>query len=33
VTVEFWQGGPNRFHDRLQYRLTERGWITERLGP
>ena len=33
VTVEFWQGGPNRLHDRLQYRLTESGWVTERLGP
>jgi pyridoxamine 5'-phosphate oxidase len=33
VTVEFWQGGPNRLHDRLQYRLTESGWIIERLGP
>ncbi len=33
VTVEFWQGGPNRLHDRLQYRLTDEGWITERLGP
>jgi pyridoxamine 5'-phosphate oxidase len=33
LTVEFWQGGPNRLHDRLQFRLTDEGWTTERLGP
>lgn len=33
-TVEFWQGRPDRLHDRLQYRLTDDGiWITERLAP
>ena len=32
-TVEFWQGRPNRLHDRLRYRLTPRGWRVERLSP
>jgi pyridoxamine 5'-phosphate oxidase len=32
--VEFWQGRPNRLHDRLQYRLRpDGGWIIERLAP
>lgn len=32
--VEFWQGRPNRLHDRLQYRLRADGsWIIERLAP
>jgi len=32
--VEFWQGRPNRLHDRLQYRLDAGGnWILERLAP
>lgn len=32
--VEFWQGRPNRLHDRLQYRLrVDGGWIIERLAP
>jgi pyridoxamine 5'-phosphate oxidase len=31
---EFWQGGNNRLHDRLQYARTEDGkWRIERLGP
>ncbi|MDJ0713314.1 MAG: pyridoxamine 5'-phosphate oxidase [Prochloraceae cyanobacterium] len=31
---EFWQGRPNRLHDRLRYRLAENGnWIRERLSP
>jgi pyridoxamine 5'-phosphate oxidase len=34
ITVEFWQGRPNRLHDRLQYSLDENGsWILERLAP
>ncbi|HEY8734793.1 MAG TPA: pyridoxamine 5'-phosphate oxidase [Puia sp.] len=34
VTIEFWQGRPNRLHDRLQYSLQENGnWIVERLAP
>lgn len=32
--IEFWQGRPNRLHDRLQYRLLADGnWIIERLAP
>ena len=31
---EFWQGRPNRLHDRFQYLLTENGsWAVERLAP
>jgi pyridoxamine 5'-phosphate oxidase len=34
VIVEFWQGGPGRLHDRLQYSLQENGsWKMERLAP
>lgn len=32
-SVEFWQGRPNRFHDRIRYRLTGDGWTKERLAP
>lgn len=32
--VEFWQGRPNRLHDRLLYRRAEHGrWQLERLSP
>ncbi|MBV9300705.1 MAG: pyridoxamine 5'-phosphate oxidase [Acidobacteriaceae bacterium] len=32
--IEFWQGRPNRLHDRLQYRRnSEQNWIVERLSP
>jgi pyridoxamine 5'-phosphate oxidase len=31
--VEFWQGRPNRLHDRLRYTLVEEGWRIERLSP
>jgi pyridoxamine 5'-phosphate oxidase len=33
-TVEFWQGRPDRLHDRLQYRrLPDGSWVIERLAP
>jgi pyridoxamine 5'-phosphate oxidase len=35
--VEFWQSRPNRLHDRLSYRPSDRrtggGWVIERLSP
>ncbi len=34
VSIEFWQGRPNRMHDRIQYSLLESGqWKIERLSP
>ena len=30
---EFWQGRPNRFHDRIRYRRQDTTWILERLAP
>lgn len=33
-TIEFWQGRPNRLHDRILYRMSESGeWIRERIAP
>lgn len=32
-TVEFWQGRPNRLHDRLVYRKAAGGWEIVRLAP
>ena len=31
--VEFWQGRPNRLHDRLRYTLVNGQWLVERLAP
>ncbi|HZM04978.1 MAG TPA: pyridoxamine 5'-phosphate oxidase [Candidatus Saccharimonadales bacterium] len=34
ATVEFWQGGASRLHDRFRYtRQSEGGWLIERLAP
>ncbi|MEP2279261.1 pyridoxamine 5'-phosphate oxidase [Maribacter sp.] len=34
VSMEFWQGRPNRLHDRIRYSLTEEyDWKMERLAP
>ena len=36
VSVEFWQGGKDRLHDRLRFVLDEaegEGWIVQRLAP
>ncbi len=32
-SVEFWQGRPNRLHDRLRFRREDDDWIVERLAP
>jgi len=33
-SIEFWQGRPNRLHDRLRYTKREQGgWLIERLAP
>lgn len=31
--IEFWQGRPNRLHDRIVYYHTEEGWSMHRLAP
>lgn len=31
--MEFWQGRPNRLHDRLRYTRSGTGWTCERLQP
>ena len=31
--VEFWQGRPNRLHDRLRFTRAGQGWLRERLQP
>lgn len=34
VSIEFWQGRPNRLHDRIRYSLTDTyDWRIERLSP
>jgi pyridoxamine 5'-phosphate oxidase len=34
TAIEFWQGRPNRLHDRLRYTLSQPGlWVIERLSP
>ena len=31
--MEFWQGRPNRMHDRIQYTMSGENWTIERLAP
>lgn len=31
--MEFWQGRPNRMHDRIQYARTNEQWAMQRLAP
>ena len=31
--IEFWQGRPNRLHDRINFRLVGNAWEIERLSP
>jgi pyridoxamine 5'-phosphate oxidase len=31
--IEFWQGRPNRLHDRISFRLVDNMWKIERLAP
>ena len=33
IYMEFWQGRPNRLHDRLRYKLIDGEWTVERLAP
>ncbi|MDQ4041641.1 MAG: pyridoxamine 5'-phosphate oxidase, partial [Actinomycetota bacterium] len=33
VSVEFWQGRPDRLHDRIRYRRDAGDWVIERLAP
>lgn len=32
-TIEFWQGQPDRLHDRFQYVREPDGWTVQRLSP
>jgi pyridoxamine 5'-phosphate oxidase len=31
--IEFWQGRPNRLHDRINFQLRDNKWEIERLSP
>ena len=33
ISIEFWQGRPNRLHDRIRYTLEDDSWKIERLAP
>ncbi|MBO3099369.1 pyridoxamine 5'-phosphate oxidase [Gelidibacter pelagius] len=34
ISIEFWQGRPNRLHDRIRFTLKEEfDWVMERLSP
>jgi pyridoxamine 5'-phosphate oxidase len=32
-SIEFWQSGEHRLHDRIRYDRDGRGWVARRLGP
>ena len=32
-TIEFWQGGADRLHDRFLYSRSDAGWKISRLAP
>tara|TARA_B100000212_G_C27335675_1_gene516732 strand:- start:122 stop:769 length:648 start_codon:yes stop_codon:yes gene_type:complete len=32
-SIEFWQGGPGRLHDRFLYEKQAQGWSLQRLNP
>ena len=32
-SIEFWQGGANRLHDRFEYQRKQQSWQLERLAP
>lgn len=33
ISIEFWQGRPNRLHDRVLYSLKNKKWEKQRLAP
>ncbi|MEO8773862.1 MAG: pyridoxamine 5'-phosphate oxidase [Gelidibacter sp.] len=34
ISIEFWQGRPNRLHDRIRFQLNQEfDWVMERLSP
>ena len=33
LSIEFWQGGPNRMHDRFLYVKKNNSWVINRLSP
>jgi pyridoxamine 5'-phosphate oxidase len=33
TVIEFWQGRPDRLHDRIAFYKTEEGWSMHRLAP
>jgi len=33
IEYEFWQGGENRLHDRIRYKLVDNLWKIDRLSP
>lgn len=33
ISIEFWQGRPNRLHDRIRFTLEDIDWKIERLAP